>query len=154
MSTTITIELCKEDRSRLDKILEALQACRLDKILDKILEELQASRPNRENCCKTCASMIDHAWKYGAASGQEPQEAPEPEAPKTTPQEPEKPTAPEPAPEAPTVTHAEIQQKVIRLSAAGKKAEAREIVTAYAGKISDIPEDKLQEVADKLAALA
>ena len=135
---TVTLELCEEDRGRLDKILEELQAC----------------RPNCENCCKTCASMIDHAWKYGAASGQEPQEAPEAEAPKTTPQELEKPTEPAPAPEKPTVTHDEIMRTVVKLSTAGKKAEVKAIVTAYAEKVSAIPEDKLQEVADKLAALA
>lgn len=138
MSTTITLELCKEDRDRLDKILEALKD----------------SRPNCENCCRTAMSMVEHAHKATTASAQEPAEPVEAETQKTTPQEPETPAQPAPAPERPAVTHAEIMQQVVRLSTAGKKAEVKEIVTAYADKVSAIPEDKLQEVADKLAALS
>lgn len=138
MSTTITLELCKEDRDRLDKILEALKD----------------SRPNCENCCRTAMSMVEHARIAAAKSVWAPAEPVEAETQKTTPQELETPAQPAPAPERPAVTHAEIMQQVVRLSTAGKKAEVKEIVTAYADKVSAIPEDKLQEVADKLAALS
>ena len=53
----------------------------------------------------------------------------------------------------PSVSKADIQKKVIDLSSAGKKAEVRDIVKAYADKVSTIPEDKLSEVWAKLTAL-
>lgn len=136
---TVTVELCAEDRARLDKILAALT----------------------EHDCSKC---VDAAVKYTAASvgpfqpvaapeKPEPLPAePEPEAVNTP--EPEKPAEPEKQPEEqPQVTHADIQRKVVDLSSAGKKAEVREIVTAYAVKVSAIPADKCNEVWDKLTAL-
>ena len=47
----------------------------------------------------------------------------------------------------------DVQQKVVNLAAAGKKAEVKEIVNAYAERVSAIPEDKLDEVMEKLIAL-
>lgn len=47
----------------------------------------------------------------------------------------------------------DVQQKVVNLAAAGKKAEVKEIVNAYAERVSAIPEDKLDEVMSKLIAL-
>lgn len=47
----------------------------------------------------------------------------------------------------------DIQQKVVELSAAGMKAQVRDIVKAYAEKVSAIPEDKLQEVWAQLDSL-
>lgn len=77
---------------------------------------------------------------------------------KETQPEEEKPTAPAVAEAAvptaaPTISHDDILKKVITLSAAGKKQEAREIVNAYAAKVSDIPADKLVEVAERLDAI-
>lgn len=61
---------------------------------------------------------------------------------------------PEPEPEpAQTVDKADVQKKVVELSAAGKKAEVRDIVKSYAERVSAIPEDKLAEVMAKLEAL-
>lgn len=59
------------------------------------------------------------------------------------------------AEEAPAVKYSkeDVQQKVVSLAAAGKKAEVKEIVNAYAERVSAIPEDKLDEVMDKLIAL-
>ena len=63
-------------------------------------------------------------------------------------------TEPEPVAEIPrTVTMADIQRKVVELSAMGKKDAVREIVTKYAAKVSAIPEAKTGEVWDKLTAL-
>lgn len=47
----------------------------------------------------------------------------------------------------------DVQRKVVELSAAGKKVEVREIVTAYATRVSEVPADKLDEVMNKLIAL-
>lgn len=113
---TVTVELCQEDRARLDAILAALQSC---------------------------------GTPYAVAAAQEPQEAPAPE--------PEAEPAPEPetpGEDAPAVTHSDVQKKVVALSASGKKDQVREIVLAYNNtKVSDIPDDKLAEVWDKLTAL-
>jgi hypothetical protein len=54
-------------------------------------------------------------------------------------------------PPAPSTT--DIQKVVVRLAAAGKKAEVREIVKGYADRVSAIPEDKRAEVLARLSAL-
>ena len=125
----ITIELCQEDRARLDAILSALQSCGTPyaATLESTSEEapqLPAQEPQDEPAA-------------------EPEEVPAPEA--------EQPTAAEPA--APAVSLSDIQQKVVSLSAAGKKAQVREVVMAYATKVSAIPADKVDEVWQKLTAL-
>ena len=120
---TITIELCAEDRARLDAILEALK----------------------------------HTYDANTEATEPPQKAEEaPSQPVTPPQE-EKPeeTAPAPSGSKPeqTVSRADVQRLVVDLSAAGKKAEVKDIVMAYADRVSAIPEDKLAEVYEKLNAL-
>ncbi len=57
-----------------------------------------------------------------------------------------------PAP-APAVTIEDIRPLVVKLSASGKKAEAREIVKEYAASVSDIPAGKYAEVWARLQAL-
>lgn len=148
----IPIELCQEDRARIDKVIELLTL----------------STGQR---CQSGADAVQQAFT----------EQPPVEFTKDTPAE-EKPAEPaqeaetkpyyteaqaratiaelekayeviKEADTAPRVSNADIQQKVIQLSAAGKKAQVREIVTAVATKVSDIPEDKLAEVWAKLNAL-
>ena len=86
-----------------------------------------------------------------------PQEAPEPVEQVQTPQEPEnaqdEPQAAETEAPAPTVSKQDILQKVIALCGAGKKAEAKDIITTYADSVSDLPDSALAEVWDKLTAL-
>lgn len=122
----ITIELCTEDRARLDRILEALE-----RVAPRQLYALDLSAPleSPEN---------------------EPQ-APEAETPQETQTETKKPT--EPKNEAPAVTVEDIRSKVLALTAAGKKEELKAIIKDYAPKVSEIPADKLAEVLDKLNAL-
>lgn len=140
----ITIELCAEDRARLEKLTNALM---------NLSEDIRDNKPACESCVKTVTNVLN------AAQAEQPAE-PVQKAKKTptlpeAPPEEEKPTAPEkPAQNnAPTVTAAEVQQKVVSLSATGKKAQVRDIVMAYASKVSEIPEDKLAEVLEKLNAL-
>lgn len=113
---TITIELCAEDRARLDAILEALRGPRC------------------------------------AAEGSQAKAEPEHPVADPFPEEPPKEEAPK-KPEPPKVKMEDVQQKVVELSAAGKKAEVRAIVTAYAERVSNIPEAKLGEVMEKLLKL-
>lgn len=141
----VITELCAEDRTRLDRVVAALE-----ELSKKIITQETA------NAVLTKALNIEPA---------ETTEQPEIEAEKpietdtlaTVPPEVEQPTVDEKpvqneAP-APAVTVADLQQKIVSLSAAGKKAQVREIVIAYASKVSDIPADKRAEVFEKLTAL-
>jgi hypothetical protein len=147
----IIIELSAEDRARLAHISVALG--RLADVLERSATQ-EAPTANTPDPIKEKLAEV-------LAATEAPKNAPtatETQAPSDTLPWEERPTAEETAPaeEAkPTVTTEQIRQKVILLSAAGgqKKAKAREIVSAYAPKISDLPEDKLTEVWDKLTAL-
>lgn len=129
---TITIELCAEDRARLDRLTAALEA--------------RTSAPNTEAPAKAQPKAT-------------PTEAPS--KPAEQPEEPKKeePAAPWEEPTAaPTVTLEQIQQKVVMLAtmAGGtKKVKVREIISAYGAKVSDLKDhpDKWQEVWDRLTAL-
>lgn len=129
----VTLELCKEDRERFDRILAALER----------------PAPKCENCADDVAEFVDQRLRQ---AGQVSAEAPTPST--DTPKEEKPAEATKTAKtEAPAVDRADVQKKVVELSAAGKKAEVREIVKAYADKVSAIPEDKLAEVLDKLSKL-
>ena len=125
----ITIELCQEDRARLDKIIEALEKTRV----------MPAEIP--------------------AVEQEEPQPEPSPETEEQEPAEEaveavNEETAPEPVEEpAKVVTLADIQKKVVELSAAGKKAEVRDIITKYANRVSAIPAEHTAEVWGQLIRL-
>ena len=132
---TITIELCAEDRARLDRLAAALE-----------------KYPHKcENCAKTVAEGV-------AAFVAKEVSAPS-EEPKSEPQEPTKEDPPATNPDdgtEPSVTLEQIQQKVVQLSVAAngaKKAKVREVVNLYAKNVSGIPEDKFAEVWEKLTAL-
>lgn len=114
--STITIELCQKDRERLDKILAALE---------------NLGQPKQVN---ELTGIIEPA----APAEPAPIEAPEGFE--------ELPAEPAPAPEAPKYTKADIQSRVVKLSAAGKKAEVRAIVNKHGAKVSDIPETAYAEV--------
>ncbi len=134
MSNTITIELCEEDRKRLDSLFL---------IVAEVVAEL-----------KSRGVPVCHELEAVA-----PQEAPEQPAPVNEhPVDEVSPHGePEPAaePEQPKYTKADILAKVQKLAQPNspKRAEAKAIVQSYAAKVSDIPEDKYAEVMDKLTAL-
>lgn len=132
MPNIITIELCQEDRARLDKILAALEA---------------------GHECKNCVDAVTEAMDTMTASEIAPQTNENTEK-EEEPAEPEKaPEIEETEPEQPAVDREDIRRKVVELTAAGKKAAARDIVKGYAGTISGIPDDKLAEVWKKLIEL-
>ena len=67
-------------------------------------------------------------------------------------------TAEQPAPEEPkqepaAVTIEQVRDKVVELSAAGKKPEATAIVKKYARKVSEIPLEDIGKVWAELEAL-
>ena len=127
---TITIELCAEDRARLDSLLAKLDRC--------IGEFIPSGEAHTDYGYK--AQGVEYATQDEAAEAKL-EEIPEPYS--------------EPCPfeTAPAATRADVQQKVVALSAAGKKEKVRAVVNAYAPKVSGIPEDKLAEVLEKLNAL-
>jgi hypothetical protein len=150
----IEIQLCKEDRARLDRIIEGL---------DKI---------NRD--CSGCVKATSQAMHDMAQTLTAKAEEPIPETPTAPQDEPEAQTQElvnpteetntsevtegdtPPWEEKPTVTLEQIQKKVLEVAASygGKKKEkARTIVNVYAKKVSELPEDKWTEVWEKLTAL-
>lgn len=155
MSNTITIELCAEDRARLDRLADALERKACDKCVATAMEFMKAAQPNIES--DPIAELARKA--LGQAGTQEspvePQEGAEAPTLTTTPREEEKPTAEAPAaePTAPTVDRADLRAKVIELSAKGLKEQVRDIVRAYAQTVTEVPEDKVTECYMKLAAL-
>lgn len=130
MSNTITIELCAEDRARLDHI-----NVNLTELIMRVMGEV------------TQKAAPELAEKLAV---QHPVADPFKELPKAEPVPFEQEA---PKQEAPQYKLEDIQQKVVALSASGKKAEVREIVKSYAEKVSAIPADKFGEVMAKLIGL-
>lgn len=130
---TITIELCAEDRARLDAILAALSGrpdcAQCAQISAAYAEELRATRP---------AQKDEHPVA-------DPFPAPEAETPAAPQEEPQ--TDEEDEEDKP-VTHDDIRS--VFMNAGENQAKVREIIQQYAKKISDIPVEKLGEVMKKL----
>ena len=142
----ITIELCKEDRDRLDIMNKALAM--LTGQLEGINTALEARRP---------VHVVEVDVDIPDTSTELPQEAPEPveevqPLPITVTVLDEPQEAETEAP-VPNVTKNDIQQKVIELVGKGKKAEVRNIITTYADNVSGLPDSTLNEVWARLTAL-
>lgn len=121
----ITIELCQEDRARLDRILDALE-----------------KRPACDRCVESAVRLATNA----------PQEAADAPVPAATPEPAQDIPAEQPAAvETPTV--AQLQKKVSQVIAAGMKADAKAVIKSYADSISDVPEDKRAEAIEQLERL-
>ncbi len=134
---TITIELCKEDRKRLDDLTGAVT------LLASVLGSFQPPEIRTEILQEATGS--DHPVDASTAH-LEPADAPA-----TTP-------AAEPAPVEPTpepVSFAEFQKAVTQAVAKGpkQKAAAKEIINKYAASVSAVPEDKRAEVMAELAKI-
>ena len=127
MSNHITIELCKEDRQRLDEVIGFLGLIVGQKYSQQealaVLEQTEQPAPVNEH-------PVDEV---------SPHVVPEPVA----------------EPEA-NYTKEDVQALVLKLAApgTGKKDAVKAIVNEYAKKVSDIPEEKLNEVMAKLQKLA
>lgn len=134
---TITIELCKEDRKRLDDLTGAVT------LLTSVLGSFQPPEIRTEIIQEATGS--DHPVDASTAPW-EPADAPAPAA------------AAEPAPVEPTpepVSFAEFQKAVTQAVAKGpkQKAAAREIINKYAASVSAVPEDRRAEVVAELAKI-
>ena len=140
----ITIELCTEDRARLDRLTAALEnqatvknvcTCKTDVLPEQMSIDVDALTPRAE-------------------APQKPTDAQDEPTPTTAPTEEEKPTEAK----KPSISLEQIQQKVMQLAAANggvKKAKVRDIISTYGTKVSDLKEqpEKWDEVWQKLTAL-
>jgi hypothetical protein len=158
MSNAITIEFCAEDRARIDNLTAALIAN--GGAVEALFKQLQT--PIVDDIAKMAAAVVSpenapqHAEETTQAETPKAEENPAPteDAPPW-----EEPAAPAPEAKAePTVTLAQIQQKVMQLATVNggaKKAKVREIISTYGAKVSDLKDqpDKWTEVWGKLTAL-
>lgn len=167
----LTVELCAEDRARLDKIIEGLAA--------------NGKHPDCSKCVKDVATVMEKACECIDKTGETPKEQDDiqkklseivnggkktdpVEAPKNAQDEPKASDHPtlDPFPEQPTaeaeaskasvkeVSTAELQQLVIALCRAGMKDKVREVINAYGvPTVASIPDGKRTEVFEKLKAL-
>ena len=171
MSNTITIELCQADRERLNHLIDSIDGvgALLMQLIDQGAPKLSITKlkpgdpgytPHEDDLSVQLKATLDKAKEDPAQAPKNATGATEENtAPNTRPVE-ETATDEAPAPsaeaKAPTVTLEQIQQKVVQLAAGNggaKKAAVREIVNAYAKKVSDLPADKWGEVWSKLTAL-
>lgn len=139
---TIEIQLCKEDRARLDRIIEGLDALEHEtvqtltaKAEGAIPESPTAPQDEPEAQTQELVNPTEETSTSEATEGDTP-----------------------PWEEKPTVTLEQIQQKVLQLATVNggaKKASVRTIISAYGSKVSDLKEqpDKWTEVWEKLTAL-
>lgn len=141
--TNITIELCAEDRARLDKLNERLEA-----LIDVTLTNLDKEPKAKQAELNDPVEAPKNAQEEPKATDH-PTLDPFPETP-TPKEEPSE----APAKEAkPDVTMEMLRGKAITLAAAGKKDQVRDVVHPYAPKVTELPEDKWAEVYEKLTAL-
>lgn len=142
----ITIELCAEDRARLDRLTAAMEKLAAETSCEIVPIDL---------------TIPPEVAEAAPKAPQKPQEAPkaEPEHTDTPKAETaaEAPTAQEAAKQEPTVNMDQIRQLTIQLAAAGGdiKRKAFDVITTYGTKVSDLESqpDKWDEVWAKLNAI-
>lgn len=122
----LTIELCAEDRARLDAILTALQAV-----------GTPFSPPVPSQPVETAPETHDAPAPVTTGG-------PEPEQPAQDTQD---------GAETQHATHGMVQDLVITLASWGHKSEAREIVQRFAPRVSAIPDADLDAVFTALDAV-
>jgi hypothetical protein len=164
MSNTITIELCTEDRARIDNLTAALIAN--GGAVEALFKQLKTPTVHLSPCNDDIAKMaaavmspenaLQHAEETTQAETPKAEESPAPTEDTPPWEEPAAPAAEAKA--EPTVTLAQIQQKVMQLATVNggaKKAKVREIISTYGAKVSDLKDqpDKWTEVWGKLTAL-
>ena len=136
---TITIELSGDDRGRLDKLLAAVDALNASLLANQGMIAIADAGTHAEQPSEPHTAQENAPGKKVTT--------PTADAPQSAAQ-----TATEPSD---AVTLADVQRKVVELCGPphNKKAQVREIVKAYAPKVTGIPADKCAEVMDKLNAL-
>jgi hypothetical protein len=150
MSNHITIELCQEDRERLDRLNSSLIALgdvllkRRPVALEDLIQPGTIQAPAEEPTAPQEAPKSEPVKSDHPADAVPPHAEPQDVAPAEEPK--------------PTVTLEQIRKKVTLLRASSdqkKKDGAKDIVLAYAPNITGLAncEDKWPEIWDKLTAL-
>ena len=148
---TIHTELCERDRATLAKLTDLLEKVLARREQPVIVEDDDLKQKLRDAL----------AGAESTTTATDPQEtAQEPTKVDTLTDEPPKAETPTDEaegtteePKKPSVTLAELQQKVIQLCKANKKEAVREVVHRYAPTVQQIPAGKYDEVYEKLTAL-
>lgn len=135
---TITIELAGEDRGRLDKLLAAVYALNASLLANRGMIAIADAGTHAEKPSEPQTEQENAPDKVTTPASDAPQNA----AQTTT-------------EASDAVTLADVQRKVVELCGPphNKKAQVREIVKAYAPKVTGIPSGKCAEVMAKLNAL-
>ena len=133
MSNTITIELCAEDRARLDGLIS---------VVDALLNQSNAPKQPQAAQDAPTAPETEAPKNDSPAAPEAPQGEPEPPAPAAE-------------PEKLIVTLDDVRVLAQKLAApnAGHREQVRAIVNEYAKSVSEIPAAKYEEVLDRLKAL-
>ena len=136
MSNHITIELCQEDRQRIDELIA---------FAGLIAGEMKGRAPSSVSLTGDGITVNYDTPENAAAAEEHPVDAVSPHA------------DPEPVAESerPKYTKADVQAKVQKMAGPNspKREQVKALVKSYGAKISDIPEDKYDEVMAKLAEL-
>lgn len=155
----ITIELCAEDRARLDKLTDALEA-RVAQVRYCITNGLLTIDEAPDEVNEALKQVLADAEEASAKAAKKPQDEAEAPNPTENPTEALNEAQAEPAkatqaeePKKPTVTMQMLTNKAITLSAAGKKDQVRDVVHQYAKTVTSLPADKWDEVWEKLNEL-
>lgn len=164
----ITIELCQEDRERIDRLTVALEnrVAQVEKTLALYADEDAEAADIQKALAEQVAKASKAPTETPTESHENAPEATEAETAPTERPEPETAATVEPTPKAeakPAPTPAALQQKVIELVNAAKqvsgdhakavKAKITAIVNDYAVAVSKIPEDKRAEAMERMNAL-
>lgn len=138
----ITIELCAEDRARIDRLTEALERRSCDKcvqqvagVMDDLAQKALGSKPHEE------ADPLQQKLAETLAKVEAPVAPPAP--------------APVPAPAVEVPSLAEFQKALSLRCAESEttKVKARALLHKYAEAASKVPEDKRAEVLARLATI-
>ena len=165
----IKVELCSEDRARLDNILTALIALIKPAKVPHSVEELEQllkeakgeNAPEESKPLDDINDMLKKALNNDkkvdpvepAKNAQDAPEIPDHPTLDPFPEQPKAKTEASEATEKPVST-AELQQLVIALCRAGKKDKVREVVNSYGvPTVAGIPESKRTEAFKTLKAL-
>lgn len=150
----ITIELCAEDRARLDAIVARLDALATQTqfLIEKKFDNNPAKEESADDIRKALEDAINGVKLDASKTAQNDTEEP---TPITTPKTEETPKEEEPTPTvaAKTVSRAELGAKVREMMTKGFKEETKAIVKDYAPTVPGVPDDKVTECYERLVAL-
>lgn len=146
-SITLEIELCAEDRARLDEIASRQEALI---VLAQHIIDNGVGHPKQtetDELTKKLQDVVNRA--------ETPVVSVEAQTLTTTPTKEETPTEAEEIKPTPvkTVSRTELGAKVRELMTNGHREQVKAIIQSYAPTVPGVPEDKLNECYEKLVAL-